>query len=598
MDKIVIPLRKDVSAEHKWDLSTLYSSDADWEAALAQCKPLVQKIIAFKGKLAESKDALLQALEAFFALEEIAEAAGCYASLLTSGDEGDSAAQEKMSRFVMTVTACEAQTSFFIPEIQAVPDDVMDAWLTDDEFAQWRVTLTKLRKLKPFTLGEKEEKILALQQESAQAAHKAFSALTNVDFDFGSIPVDGAEKPLTQSTWAFFREHPDRAVRKQAYEQFYGAFDRHRNTIAALYEGSVNHDVFLARSRGYPSSRRMALFPDNVSESVYDNLVSAVRQNFAPLHKYYALRKKILKLDELRHYDVGVPLAPKARTRTTYEQAVEILRDALSPLGAEYTGTLCKGLLGGWVDRYENKGKRSGAFSSGAYKSYPYILLNYDEDVLRDVFTMAHEGGHSMHSWYSARENPFQHYQYTIFEAEVASTFNEELLFKYMLDRAEDDSVKAYLLGMRADDIAATLYRQTMFAEFEAKTHAMVESGEPLTVDSIRAVYGGLLRDYFGPEMVFEPVSDLEGMRIPHFYSAFYVYKYATGISAALALADRVLSGGASERDDYFAFLKSGGSRYPIDALKVAGVDMERAEPVQKAAERFADTVSALEKLC
>jgi oligoendopeptidase F len=375
-------------------------------------------------------------------------------------------------------------------------------------------------------------------------------------------------------------------------------FEKHKNTIAALHEGSVNQDIFEARSRGYYSARAMALFPDKVPETVYDNLVSTVRQNLAPLHRYYALRKKILKVPELRHYDVYVPLISEIKTHTTYEQAVDILREALSPLGEAYTQTLCKGLLSGWVDRYENKGKRSGAFSSGAYKSYPYILLNYKEDVLRDVFSMAHEGGHSMHSWFAAYANLYQNYQYTIFEAEVASTFNEELLFRYMVKHAQNDAMKAYLLSMRASDILATLYRQTMFAEFEAKTHAMVESGEPLTVDAFRAVYGGLLRDYFGPDMVFEDTSDLEGLRIPHFYSAFYVYKYSTGISAALALADRVLNGGDAEREDYFSFLKSGGSRYPIEALRIAGVDMQSTEPIRRALRRFAGIVNELEALC
>ena len=593
-----IPERKDVPRAHQWDLAALFASDADWEAALASLEPLAQKIAALKGTLAESKENLLGAIRALFSFEQAAENAGCYASLLASGDEGDSASQQKMSRFIMTLTACQAAFSFLLPEIQAIPDALMRAWLESEECAPWRIFLQKLLRLKPHILSEREEKIMTLQQESARAARKAFSQLTNVDFSFGSLEVDGAEKPLTHSTFASFLEHADRGVRQKAYTRFYGVFDQHKNTLAALYEGSVNQDIFEARSRGYVSSREMALFPDKVPQSVYDNLVASVRANFAPLHKYYALRKKLLGVSELRHYDVYVPLVATTKTRTPYEQAVETLRGALKPLGSEYTDTLCAGLLAGWVDRYENKGKRSGAFSSGTYTSYPYILLNYKEDVLRDVFTMAHEGGHSMHSLYAARNNPFQHYQYTIFEAEVASTFNEELLFAHLLARADNPAMKAYLLSMRASDIVATLYRQTMFAEFEAKTHAMAESGEPLTLDALRQVYAALLRDYFGPDMAFEKESDLEGLRIPHFYSAFYVYKYATGISAALALASLVLEGGQKERGDYFAFLKSGGSRYPIDALKVAGVDMQSAEPVERAIKRFALLVDELEKLC
>ena len=285
------------------------------------------------------------------------------------------------------------------------------------------------------------------------------------------------------------------------------------------------------------------------------------------------------------------------KKHTSYEEAVEIIRNALAPLGQEYVNTLCTGLVSGWVDRYENKGKDSGAFSAGSYTGYPYILLNYKEDVLRDVYTMAHEGGHSMHSHYSSSSNPFMQYNYTIFEAEVASTFNEQLVFQYLLKNADSKEMKAYLLSERASDILATLYRQTMFAEFELKTHEFVESGTPLTVDLLRSTYRKLLEDYFGPKVELLEMSDLEGLRIPHFYRAFYVYKYATGISASLALAKRVTEGGEKEKEDYFTFLKSGGSRYPIEALKVAGVDMESTEPVRSALKTFENLVDKLESL-
>jgi oligoendopeptidase F len=321
-----------------------------------------------------------------------------------------------------------------------------------------------------------------------------------------------------------------------------------------------------------------------VPQSVYRNLIDTVHKNFGPLRKYYSIRKRALGVQELRHYDVYVPLVKSVQTHTPYEKAVEICREALSPLGKEYTDRLCSGLLNGWADRYENVGKRSGAFSSGCYVGNPYILLNYNEENIRDVFTMAHEGGHSMHSWYSVHNNPFMCYDYTIFEAEVASTFNEELVFEYLLKNAESNDMKKYLLAMRADDILATLHRQTMFAEFEYKTHKMVEDGTPLEL-------------YFGPEMHFESNSDMEGLRIPHFYSAFYVYKYATGISAALALAHRVTNGGDKEREDYFKFLKSGGSRYPIESLKIAGVNMESTEPVQAACDEFKNIVDQLKEL-
>jgi oligoendopeptidase F len=391
--------------------------------------------------------------------------------------------------------------------------------------------------------------------------------------------------------------NPDRDLRRRAYEAFYKGFDAHRNTIATLYAGSVKLDVYRARARRFPGSRVASLFPDDVAESVYDNLVATIGANLEGLHAYYDLRKKVIGNADLRHWDVYVPLAPEARAEHSYDEAVKLVTDALVPLGDEYVTTLRDGLRGGWVDRYENRGKRSGAFSSGSYSADPFILMNYKPDVLRDVFTLAHEGGHSMHSWYSARSNPFPSYRYAIFEAEVASTFNEELLFKHLYQTAPDDSTRASLMSGRVDNIIATLFRQTMFAEFESRTHAMHEGGEALTVDSLRAEYRRLLVKYFGPALVLEELSDLEGLRIPHFYNAFYVYKYATGISASIALARRVLGGSRRERGDYFAFLRSGGSRFPLESLKVAGVDMSTPLPIEDACAEFAANVVELRRL-
>jgi oligoendopeptidase F len=450
--------------------------------------------------------------------------------------------------------------------------------------------------MKPYTLSEKEERIFALQSESMGTPSKVFEQLTNVDLTFDNVNTPEGQKPLSNSTWSVFMQNPDREVRKDAYTKYYETYDAHKNTIASLYAGSVNQDVYMARARGYTSARQKALYKDNVPESVYDNLVDTIHANFTPLHSYYDIMKKALKVPDLRHYDVYTPLVKNIQKNTPFNEAVEIIREALSPLGTEYTDVLCNGLTHGWVDKYENKGKRSGAFSCGCSKGYPYILTNYKEDIIRDVFTLAHEGGHSMHSWYSAHNNPIMQYNYTIFEAEVASTFNEQLVFQYMLKNATNKEEKTYLIDMRVGDILATLYRQTMFAEYELKTHQSVENGKPLTTDACRSIYNNLLKDYFGPEMIFEKTSDLEGLRIPHFYNAFYVYKYSTGISASLALAKRVTEGGKSEREDYFNFLKSGGSRYPIDSLKLAGVDMSSPAPVQEACTTFANLVNQLKQ--
>ena len=594
--KKTIPLRKDIPASDKWDLTTLFKTDDDWEKALQQISSDADELEAYKGRLGESAETLLAALKIFEKAQQNEELAGNYAFLLTAGDAGDSISQEKFGRYMMAATEAGAKSSWFSPELQSIPQEIIEKWIERDDFKNYKIFLQKELRNKPYILSEKEERLMVLHIEPNDTAHKAFSMLTNVDLDYGEINGE----PLTQTTWSTFMENSDRNIRKDAYTQFYGTFDRHKNTLAALYAGSVNVDVCNARARGFKSSIEMALFPDKVPLSVYENLVSTVRANFKPLHHYYHLRRKILKLDapaDLRHYDVYVPLVADVKKTTTFDEAVEILHEALSPLGTEYTDTLCTGLKSGWVDRYENQGKRSGAFSSGAYTGYPYILTNYKDDVLRDVFTLAHEGGHSMHSLYSAKSNPFLQYNYTIFEAEVASTFNEELLFRYYLKNEKDPKIKAYLLSTRAADILATLYRQTMFAEYEKKTHELVESGTPLSVEVLRSEYRKLLVDYFGPEMVFEETSDLEGLRIPHFYNAFYVYKYATGISAALALAEKVSSGGKSEKDDYFKFLCSGGSRYPIESLKLAGVDMASQTPVQAAIDVFARLVDELEAL-
>ena len=600
MKKDGIPSRDQVPESDKWDLSTLYTSDQEWEKALASISSLTDSLVNFKGRLAESAETLLKALKAQEKLYQTIETVYNYASLQHAADVGDAKAQDMQGRIMMAYSAADAKSAFFSPELLSIPDEKINEWMKDSSFDDYRVYLQKSLRMKDHTLSEKEERLMALQSESASTASNTFSMLENVDLTFASVKVDGQEKPLTNSTWSIFLENPDRAVRKDAYTKYYASFEAHQNTIAALYAGSVNQDVFRARARGYKSSLDAALFSNKVNESVYRNLIDTVHKNLPALHRYYALRKALLGVEELRHYDVYVPLVSDVKTHTSYDEAVEICRKALSPLGKEYTDTLCDGLKKGWVDRYENKGKRSGAFSSGAYTGYPYILLNYKDSVIRDVFTMAHEGGHSMHSWYSKNNNPFMCYDYTIFEAEVASTFNEELVFEYLLKEAKaccDDKMTAYLLAMRANDILATLHRQTMFAEFELKAHELVESGTPLNAEILRKIYRELLELYFGPEMHFESNSDMEGLRIPHFYNAFYVYKYATGISAALALAKRVTTGGEAERKDYFTFLKSGGSRYPIESLRIAGVDMESTGPIQSALDTFESLVTELESI-
>jgi len=592
-----IPERSQALPENTWDLSKLFANDSAWNEGLAAFEKMAERIPSFQGTLGKSSESLAAYMEFSRDLGILGERLYYYADLRQTEDEGAGDARTMTGKITMAMAKAQAAGAWERPEILAIPAGDMERFLADPCIAEYRIYLQRIVRYRPHTLSDREERIVALHAEGEDVSHDAFSVLTNVDFDFGFIDTPDGKRPLSQSTWSVFMENADRDLRCRAYTAFYQRFESHKTTLATLYSGSVKQDVINARIRNFPSARAAALFPDNVPEDVYDNLVSTVNNNLDALHRYYRLRKRALKLTELRHYDVYAPLVPSLKKKTPWNDAVSQICEALSPLGDEYVSALRSGLMGRWADRYENKGKRSGAFSAGSFTGDPYILMNYKEDSIRDVFTLAHEGGHSMHSWYSARNNPFMHYNYTIFEAEVASTFNEELLFRYLEKNADTKELKLYLVNKRADDLLATLYRQTMFAEFEKISHELEEGGTPLTVEVLRTEYRTLLSKYFGQEMVLEEASDLEGLRIPHFYRAFYVYKYATGISASLALAERVVSGGSAEREDYFAFLKSGGSRFPIDTLKIAGVDMSSPEPIQAACRSFERLVSELEQM-
>ena len=587
-----IPLRSQVAESDKWDLSSLYPCDEAWENDLKRLQKKIEEAGKFRGILGKDPENLLSAMKWLSDTFMLGEQVYVYASLKSSAEADDPENQRKIGMVSQVYTQLVAAVSYMDPEILEIKN--IDKWLESKAFDDSRVYIKKILRQKEHTLSPKEEELLAKQSELQETPRKAFGMLTNVDLDFGKID----DMPLSQSTWSQFMINPDREIRRRAYEQFYGTYKAHEQTIATLYAGSVKQDIFNARVRGFDTALDAALYRDDVPKSVYTGLIEAVHKGFPALHRYYGLRKKILGLDELRHYDVYVPLVGSVKSHKTYEEAAEIVRAALAPLGEDYVKTIYKGITTDrWVDRYENKGKRSGAFSSGGFIGAPYILLNYKEDVLGDVFTLAHEGGHSMHSYYSKRNNPFLCYDYTIFEAEVASTFNEQLVARYLIDNAEDQTMKTYIIAKQIDDLIATLFRQTMFAEFELLCHTQQEQGQVLTTTSLRKTYRDLLEAYFGPEMKFEENSDLEGLRIPHFYNAYYVYKYATGISAAIALSERVVNGGKQELEDYLGFLKSGGSKFPIQTLKGAGVDMSTQAPVEAATKKFENLLDQFEKL-
>jgi len=592
-----IPTRDQVLLADTWDLTKLYPDEANWNAGFEKLQQTFEQIAQWKGRLGETAQTLREVLEFERALGQLIERLYHYASLKSSEDSSSAENNAREGQLENLLTRVRESEAFVEPEIMAIDDARFAELLRDPSLAEWVTPLQKRRRLKPYTLSEKEERILALGYSALSSQHETFSQLTNVDMKFGTLLDEkGEERPLSQSSWSSFLNKRDAALRRRTFHKFYAEFDDHKFTLAATLAGSIKGDVFRARARGYSSALENALFHDDVPASVYDNLIGSVRANLAPLFRYYALRRRVLKLKEIHQYDTYVPIVANVDTKVSFDAATEQVITALAPLGDEYCRVLADGLrTGRWCDRYESKGKRSGAFSSSSYGNPPFILMNYKDDVFSDVYTLAHEAGHSMHTWFAQQTQPFQTYDYPIFLAEVASTFNEELLTHHLLETTSDPKMRAYLINRQIDDIRGTVYRQTMFAEFEKLTHAMEERGEPLTLDTFRKTYRGLLDAYFGPDFTLDDELELECLRIPHFYSAFYVYKYATGISAAVALSEQVLKTGDASR--FLGFLKSGGSKFPIPTLQAAGVDMSSPEPVNATLALFARRVEELETL-
>ena len=592
------PTRADLPDSDKWDLTHLFSDADKWNEDFLWLLQTYPKLTEWKGRIAESAATLAACLEFEKSLDLKIERVGHYASLQLAEDSANPEYLARMGQLQNLLTKIGETASFLGPEIQAIPDDTFARFLEDPALAAWKTALKKIRRMKPHILSEKEERLLALGSAALDGYDETFSQLTDVDMKFGVLADEkGAEKPLTQSSYSSFLVKRDHALRKRAFHQFYEEFQDHQFTLASSLAYSVKADVFRARARNYPSALEASLFSDDVPVTVYDGLISAVRKNLEPLFRYYELRRRVLGLDELHHYDTYVPLVPEIDSNVTFDEAIEKILAAFEPLGPEYTTVLSEGLRGRWADRYETKGKRSGAFSSGSFGAPPYILMNYKSDVFSDVYTLAHEAGHSMHTWFAQRSQTFQDHHYPIFLAEVASTFNEELLTHHLLEKTEDKKMRAYIINRQIDDIRGTLFRQTMFAEFEKVIHAIEERGDALTLDIFKTEYRALLQAYFGEGVVLDPQLDLECLRIPHFYNAFYVYKYATGISAAVALSEQVLAKKPGSVEAYLAFLKSGGSRFPLETLLAAGVDMTTPAPIESTLRLFERRLTELETL-
>lgn len=593
-----LPKRSEVDPAHTWDLAPLYATDEAWKAEFSTWEQRIGEYAAYQGTLGQSAARLAEFFTFDLELDRSADRLGTYAFLRMAEDVTNTAYQEATSRIRNASSRAAQAASFVRPEIMAIPDEAMQQYLADPVLAPYKLLLERILRYKPHTLSQNEERLLAMGSEVASTASIVFGQLNDSELKFGEVDAgDGERVELSHATFSALLHSPNRAVRQATFHQYYGVYSGFKNTIAATLNGSIQRDLYAARARNFPSSLEAALFDDKMPTTVYDSLISAVHEHLPHLHRYYEVRRQAMQLEAIHMYDTYVPILSDLEQRHTWDEAVEKVIAAIAPLGPEYCEVLAKGLRGRWCDRYENKGKRSGAFSSGCFDSEPYILMNYREEVLDHVFTLAHEAGHSMHTYYSKTYQPYQYHSYGIFVAEVASTFNEQLLSQYLQSQATTNREKAFLVNRELDAIRGTLFRQTMFAEFEKITHALAEAHEPLTCERFQSEYHKLLERYFGPEFVLDAELDLECFRIPHFYRAFYVYKYATGISAAIALVDRVTNGGPAELNDYLGFLKGGCSKYPLDLLRGAGVDLETPSPVRTALARFGTLVSELERL-
>ncbi|SFL54262.1 oligoendopeptidase F [Salibacterium qingdaonense] len=593
-----LPKREEVPKEWTWDLEDIFASDDEWEQEFEAVKTYIPAMEAFKGTLGESAENLYQCLKTEDELGARFGRLFSYAHMRADQDTGNSYYQGLEDRASSLAAKLGQALAFVTPEILSIPEETITSFLREHEgLAFYKQALEEINEERPHVLNESEESMMAQASEVTASPGNTFGMLNNADLSFPTVKDEqGEEVQVTHGRILRFLESDDRRVRRDAFKAVYDTYAKYRNTFASTLGGEVKKHLFTAGVRNYESARQAALSSNHIPEVVYDQLVDTVNNHLHLLHRYVRLRKQILELDEIHNYDLYTPLVKDVDMNVTYEDAQEKILKAVEPLGDEYVNKVAEGFQSRWIDVYENEGKRSGAYSSGAYGTKPYILMNWQDDV-NNMFTLAHELGHSMHSYFSHREQPVRYADYTIFVAEVASTVNEALLNDYLLKTTENKRERLYLLNHFLEGFRGTVFRQTMFAEFEQLIHEKAAAGEPLTPDVLEKEYYALNEKYFGEDMTVDDDIALEWARIPHFYMNFYVYQYATGYSAAAALSRQLLEEGQPGVDRYLAFLQSGSSDYPINLLKQAGVDMTSSAPVEEAMKLFEDTLSEMEKL-
>lgn len=579
--------RSEIAQQDKWRIEDIYATDEAWEADYNECIRRAKEKCVYQGRLAESALILYQALKESDEADLLVEHVYVYAFMKYYEDTANAVYQEMSGRAQAAVTKLSEKYAFLTPEILAIDQKKMQEYLNSDTLALYRHALEDILVKKDHALSEKEERLLAMAGQVTASPNEIFSKFNNADVKFGTIlDEDGNEVELTNGRYSVFMESNDRSVRENAFKALYRQYGNYKNTLAATYYANVKQACFYAKARKYDSTLQMYLSGSFIPEKVYHNLIETVHKNLDKMHAYVSLRKQVLGVDKLHFYDIYAPMVSDITMKIPYEEAKDIALKALAPLGEEYLSKVKEGFESGWVDVYENTGKRTGAFSWGTYGVHPYVFLNYT-DTLNDVFTLVHEMGHAMHTYYSNANQPYPYAGYRIFVAEVASTCNEALLMQYLLKNCTDLSEKKYLMNHYFEQFKGTLFRQTMFAEFEMITHKMAEDGEVLSTQALCDVYRKLNEEYFGADMVIDDEIALEWSRIPHFYTPFYVYQYATGYSAAIAIASKIFKGDEKTLKGYQQFLSGGCSMHPIDLLKLCGIDMESPQVIQEALDVF-----------